>query len=142
MKFEKLQEIFTIHNVKVGGQPGELPTVLIGTIFYEGHKIVKNPMKGEFDRKQAEELLKKQEELSDIENKIAYTRQFYNDSVLYYNNLVTTIPGMWFASLINKKQKPYLEVPREKKEVTLPVQKDNRNCSWLLKTKFSLSKLF
>nr|MDO8043654.1 tetrahydromethanopterin S-methyltransferase subunit H [Candidatus Baldrarchaeota archaeon] len=66
MKFDKTQEIFTIYNVKVGGQPGELPTVLIGTIFYEGHKIVKDPMKGDFDREKAETLLKKQEELSEI----------------------------------------------------------------------------
>jgi len=41
VKFEKKQEVFTIHNFKIGGQPGEFPTVLIGTIFYEGHKIVK-----------------------------------------------------------------------------------------------------
>jgi len=68
------------------------------------------------DLKASQNFLSLQEELSDIENKIAYTRQFYNDSVLHYNNLVTTIPGIWFASLINKKQKPYLEVPKEKKE--------------------------
>jgi len=31
------QKIFEIGGVKVGGQPGEVPTVLIGSIFYLGH---------------------------------------------------------------------------------------------------------
>ncbi|MFX1540927.1 MAG: tetrahydromethanopterin S-methyltransferase subunit H [Promethearchaeota archaeon] len=64
-KFEKEQKIFDIAGVKVGGQPGEYPTVLIGSIFYDRHKIVTNVMKGEFDERKAESLLKKQEEMSD-----------------------------------------------------------------------------
>ena len=51
-----------------------------------------------------------QEELSGIENKIAYARQFYNDSILGYNNTVTTVPGVWFASLFGKKKKEYLQI--------------------------------
>lgn len=50
------------------------------------------------------------EELSGIENKIAYARQFYNDSILRYNNLVTTIPGNMFAGVMAKKEKKYLEI--------------------------------
>ena len=64
-----------------------------------------------------ENFMKFQEELSDIEDKIAYTRQFYNDSVLFYNNMITTIPGMWFAAIMGRKEKPYLETPSEKREV-------------------------
>lgn len=64
-----------------------------------------------------ENFLKFQEDLTDIENKIAYTRQFYNDSVLFYNNMIKTIPGMWFASLMSRGEKPYLETPKEKREV-------------------------
>ena len=69
------------------------------------------------DLKANQNFMKFQEELSDIEDKVAYTRQFYNDSVLFYNNTVTTIPGMWFASFMTKKEKPYLEMPAEKREV-------------------------
>lgn len=66
----------------------------------------------------SENFAKLQEELSDIENKIAYTRQFYNDSVLVYNNTITTIPGRGFAGMMNRTQKkPYLETPKEKREV-------------------------
>jgi len=57
--------VFDIHGVKVGGQPGEYPTVLIGSIFYDGHKIVSDPLKGVFDKKRAEALLNKQDEMSD-----------------------------------------------------------------------------
>ncbi|MDD5238979.1 MAG: LemA family protein [Candidatus Nanoarchaeia archaeon] len=58
------------------------------------------------------------EELSGIENKIAYARQFYNDSILGYNNTVTTFPGMFFAGLFGKKEKEFLEIaPAERENV-------------------------
>lgn len=50
-----------------------------------------------------------QEQLEGIENKIAYSRQFYNSSVLDYNNLITTIPGTWFAG--GRQKHAFLEVP-------------------------------
>ncbi len=64
MDFDSDQRVFEIGEVKVGGQPGELPTVLIGSIFHQGHGIVKDRGKGIFDRKKAEKLLKKQEKVS------------------------------------------------------------------------------
>jgi tetrahydromethanopterin S-methyltransferase subunit H len=64
-QFEPAQKIFEIGGVQLGGQPGELPTVLIGSIFYEGHKIVEDPIEGIFNRERAEQLLKKQEEMSE-----------------------------------------------------------------------------
>ena len=44
----------------MGGQPGEFPTVLSGTIFYHGHKIVQDEDLGLFDRDKAEMLVNKQ----------------------------------------------------------------------------------
>lgn len=64
-RFEKEQKVFEIGETKIGGQPGEYPTVLIGSIFYERHEIVRDPDKGEFDKNQAEALIKMQEEMSD-----------------------------------------------------------------------------
>lgn len=66
IKFQRQQKIFDIAGVKVGGQPGECPTVLIGTIFYEKHKIVSDPTKGDFDKKSAESLIEKQEKMSNL----------------------------------------------------------------------------
>jgi len=40
-----------------------------------------------------------QEELSGIENKIAYARQFYNDSVLTYNTAIQTVPTNMVAGI-------------------------------------------
>lgn len=51
-----------------------------------------------------------QEQLEGIENKIAYARQFYNDSVLEYNNAITTFPGVIFAKLIGAKPEEYFEI--------------------------------
>ena len=60
-KFQKEQEIVNIAGVKIGGQPGELPTVLAGTIFYDKHEIVEDAARGLFDRTAAEELINLQE---------------------------------------------------------------------------------
>lgn len=49
-----------------------------------------------------------QEQLEGIENKVAYSRQFYNDSVLSFNNIITTIPGKWFAG--SRTVKEYFEI--------------------------------
>lgn len=64
-----------------------------------------------------ENFLNLQDELTNTENKIAYARQHYNDSVLVYNNLVETIPGKWFAGMMNKKTKEMLQIPEESREV-------------------------
>jgi len=64
IKFEREQKVFDIAGVKIGGQPGEYPTVLIGSIFYEKHSLVQDPNKGIFDQTQAEVQIKALEELS------------------------------------------------------------------------------
>jgi tetrahydromethanopterin S-methyltransferase subunit H len=64
-RFEREQSILNISGVKLGGQPGEFPTVLAGTIFYHGHKIVQNEDLGLFDRLEAEKLIFRQAELSE-----------------------------------------------------------------------------
>jgi len=56
-----------------------------------------------------------QEQLEGIENKIAYARQYFNDSVLTFNNIVTTIPGVWFAGGRGKHE--FLEIPAEARAV-------------------------
>jgi LemA protein len=54
-------------------------------------------------------FLNLQSELSDLESKIAYSRQFYNDTVLSYNNAITTIPGVFFSGPMNKTRKSMFE---------------------------------
>jgi len=64
-EFKAEQKVFEIAGVKIGGVPGLNPTVLAGTIFYHGHKIVKDEKKGVFDKTEAERLIRLQEEFSE-----------------------------------------------------------------------------
>ena len=51
------QRVLEIGNTKIGGKPGINPTVLIGSIFYSGDKLVKNAKEGTIDVPSAEALL-------------------------------------------------------------------------------------
>ncbi|GAB7014891.1 tetrahydromethanopterin S-methyltransferase subunit H family protein [Methanogenium cariaci] len=64
-RFKTSQKTFEIAGVKVGGQPGELPTVLVGSMFYSRHRIVTDEKKGIFDTDAAEALIQKQAELGE-----------------------------------------------------------------------------
>ncbi|NYT02878.1 MAG: tetrahydromethanopterin S-methyltransferase subunit H [Methanosarcinales archaeon] len=64
-RFAREQSVINVGGVKMGGQPGELPTVLCGTIFYHGHKIVRDEEKGLFDAARAEGLVLRQAELAE-----------------------------------------------------------------------------
>lgn len=64
-RYSSEQKVFDIKGIKVGGQPGENPPVLIGSIFYHKHKIVEDEKKGLFKKDEAEKLIKNVEELSD-----------------------------------------------------------------------------
>ncbi len=65
LKYTTPQITYEISGVRVGGQPGENPPVLIGSIFYHKHKIVEDESKGIFNKTEAETLIKTVEELSD-----------------------------------------------------------------------------
>lgn len=67
--------------------------------------------------KASENFARLQEELSAIEDKVAYARQYYNDSVLEYDNLFSTFPGNMFAKLYGKKQKEYLQIKEAERAV-------------------------
>ena len=58
-----------------------------------------------------------QEQLEGIENRVAYARQFYNDSVLGFNNMITTVPGSWFAGLTGRNRpREYFEIEESERE--------------------------
>ena len=69
------------------------------------------------DLKANQNFLQLQDELTHTEDKIAYARQHYNDSVLMYNNAIETFPGSTFARMMNKKEKEMLKIPEESREV-------------------------
>ena len=65
----------------------------------------------------SENFMHLQQELTAIEDKVAYARQFYNDGILTYNNTCTTFPGKMFASIYSKKEKPFLKITAEERAV-------------------------
>ncbi|MEK6758118.1 MAG: LemA family protein [Nanoarchaeota archaeon] len=69
------------------------------------------------DLKANTNFLELQRELAATEDKVAYSRQFYNDSILSYNNLCTTLPGKFFASLYGKKEREYIQIAEAEKKV-------------------------
>jgi tetrahydromethanopterin S-methyltransferase subunit H len=92
-KFQKEQEIINIAGVKIGGQPGELPTVLAGTIFYDKHEIVKDVARGLFDRAAAEKLINLQEASAEETGNphIIHIFGTTHESVTHYIDFVTEI---------------------------------------------------
>jgi len=65
------------------------------------------------DLKASANFLALQEELSTTENKIAFARQYYNDSVLIANSLVTTIPTNMLAGVAGVKVREFYKVDTE-----------------------------
>ena len=54
-----------------------------------------------------------QEELAQTENRIAVSRQVYNDTVLTYNTAIQTVPGVFFAGPLGFSKRDFFEVEGE-----------------------------
>ncbi len=63
------------------------------------------------DLKASENFQQLQAELSDTENKLAFARQYYNDAVRTLNQLVKTIPWMFFSGIASVKERSFYEAP-------------------------------
>jgi LemA protein len=61
----------------------------------------------------AEGFRQLQTELSDIEEKIAFARQFYNSNVLDYNNRIQTVPTAFIANMFGFKLEEFFEAEEE-----------------------------
>ncbi len=63
-----------------------------------------------------ENFMALQRELSDIEEKIAYARQFYNRNVLDYNTKTQTVPTAMIAGMFNFEPSEFFEAEEEARE--------------------------
>ncbi|MCE5203648.1 MAG: LemA family protein [Coriobacteriales bacterium] len=68
------------------------------------------------DLKANQNFLMLQEELSGTESKIAYARQFYNDSVMSYNTATQTFPSNLLAGMFGFTAREYFEIEEAAKE--------------------------
>ena len=57
-----------------------------------------------------------QEELTSTENRVAYSRQFYNDTVTKLNTRIQTFPTVVVAGMFGFRDEPFFEAPTEAKE--------------------------
>ena len=65
------------------------------------------------DLKANQNFLQLQAELSDIENKLAATRRFFNSATKELNNAVQTFPANLIAGMFGFRKEPMFEIPRE-----------------------------
>ena len=67
--------------------------------------------------KASQNFMELQEELSDTENKIAYARQFYNQTVMDYNTKLKVFPNVFFVKVLNFKEAEFFAASEEEKKV-------------------------
>jgi len=58
-----------------------------------------------------------QDELVATENRVTYSRQFYNDTVLNYNNKLQQFPTVFFARMMKFDRREYFEADEASREV-------------------------
>ena len=68
------------------------------------------------DLKANENFNSLQAELSETEDKISHTRQFYSDTVLKYNNEIQMFPGSIVASIFGFKEEKFFEATATERE--------------------------
>ncbi|GAB4488087.1 MAG: methylcobalamin--tetrahydrofolate methyltransferase [Thermodesulfovibrionales bacterium] len=62
--FETPQKVYDFAGIRIGGQPGENPPLMIASLFHNKDSVTKTDRKGNFDRERTKEMLRQMEELS------------------------------------------------------------------------------
>jgi LemA protein len=68
------------------------------------------------DLKANTNFMELQGELSQLEDKIAYARQFYNDTVLMYNNAIQVFPANIIAGAFGFREEPYFKAEESERQ--------------------------
>jgi len=114
--FEKVTEArskaINAGTVKEQGQAENMLTGALKSLF----AVVENYP----DLKANQNFLMLQEELAGTEGKIAYARQFYNDTVMKFNLRQQVFPSSIIANMFNFKEKEHFEI--EEEEAREPVK--------------------
>ncbi len=95
--FTKISELRTSWaNAKTVGEKAELDNQLSGTL-----KTIMSVSENYPELKANTNFLKLQEELQNTENKLSFSRQFYNDTATMYNTKLEVIPSNIVASMFH-----------------------------------------
>lgn len=111
---ETLEKVIQARNQLVQGSPQER---------IEADNEIQGALKSIFalsesypDLKANQNFLKLQEELTTTENKVAYSRQLYNQTVAQYNIKRESFPTMMIAGLFGFKAEEQLTIPEAERE--------------------------
>lgn len=99
IRYDTPQKVCTIGGVKIGGQPGENPPLLIGNMFQKGDKIIENRKEGKFDTRAAEDKIHEMEQLSRETGVPGMVAMVANslDEMKKYIDFFTSVTEMPFA---------------------------------------------
>lgn len=112
---ETLEKVVQARNVAMNAgsvkEQGAAENVLSGTL-----KSLFALAESYPDLKANQNFMMLQEELSGTESKIAYARQFYNDSVMTYNTATQAFPSNVVAGMFGFAKRDYFEIETAAKE--------------------------
>lgn len=93
------------------GEKAEAESLLSGALGQLRVQIENYP-----DLKANQNFLALQEELTGTENRISFSRQAYNDQVLFYNNKIQMFPSNIVAGMFGFKEEEFFQIedPKEK----------------------------
>lgn len=78
------------------------------------------------DLKANQNFISLQGELTDTENKISYSRQFYNDIVTRYNTKIQTVPSNIIAGIFGFKAQELYKIDTEEAKKSVKVDFNNK----------------
>jgi tetrahydromethanopterin S-methyltransferase subunit H len=98
-RFAKEQTVCYIGGVKVGGQPGECPPLLIGSMFQKGDRLIESRKARKFDRQKATERIRQMQRLSEETGIPGMVAMVANtpDEMKAYVDFFTSVTDMPFA---------------------------------------------
>ncbi len=109
---ETLEKVIQARNMAVSakgvGERAEAENILTGAL-----KSLFAVAEAYPDLKANQNFLRLQEELTSTENKVAFSRQFYNDSVLAYNTRIEVFPTNIVAGFFSFSRREFFEVAVE-----------------------------
>lgn len=110
--FEKVTELRTsLMQANTTEKKAEVNNMLTGAL-----KSIFAVAEGYPQLRASENFKELQDELEDTENKIAYSRQFYNSVVLDYNTKLQVFPNVVFAKILNFKPADFFAATEEEKK--------------------------
>jgi LemA protein len=68
------------------------------------------------DLKANTNFMELQKELTQVEEKVAYARQFYNDIIMLFNNAIQLFPSNIIAGLFGFKEEPYFKADETERQ--------------------------